>query len=139
MSATDEIDLPPGSVLTDPPRLLLANVRPYAIAILLHKGCISDYELEATLVAHCNIDDLKVGGIDPFDDEELVGTRLQKLVNQSIDELAGEGIIVWSQASRNWVLTLDHPSKILKWAISTNAALPPRMPLYMKDQTNVAP
>lgn len=131
MNATANSDLPPGSVFDDPPRLLLANLRAYAIAILLHKGSITECELEATLVPHCNIDDLKVGGIDPFDEQELMGTRLQKLVTNIINELVAEETVEWSSATKRWVLTLKCPSRIVKWAIATNGMLPPPIRQYV--------
>jgi hypothetical protein len=126
-------DLPPGSVLDDPPRLTLAALRPYAVALLLHKGWLSVEELAATLTAHCNIEDLKVGGTDPFDGVEYDGTRLERLIEQAIDELVAQGILQHSKATQNWVPTPRGIGRFTRWAAVLNAVLPAGILMYIQQ------
>jgi hypothetical protein len=133
MNAGETTYLPPGSLLDNPPRLALANIRPYAVAILLHKGWLSRMELAATVIPHCNIDDLKVGSIDPFDGIEHDGTRLEKLIDQLLDEFSNEGFLQWSEATQNWIVATEKISKLVQHAITLNAMLPPQLLQYVQD------
>jgi hypothetical protein len=126
-------DLPPGSLFDDPPRLTLAALRPYTVALLLHKGWVSTEELVATLTAHCNIEDLKVGGIDPFDGVEYDGTRLERLIEQAIDELIVQGILQYSKATQNWVPTPRGIGRFTRWAAALNAVLPAGILMYVQQ------
>lgn len=129
----DETDVPPGSVWDEPPRLTLAQIRPYAVAVLMHQGSLTKAALEATLVPHCNIDDLKVGGVDPFDGVEYDGTRLEKLVEQIIQEMAAEKTIAYSAATCCWVFAPQAVHRALRWAIGLNCALPPSLAQYVQQ------
>lgn len=108
----------------EPPLLSLANVRPYCVALLLHKGYIVRHDVIATLTSHANIDDLRVGGVDPFDNIEYDGSRLEKLVDEYIGENVKAGVLQWNSSCKVWELTPGSVHRVVQWAITLNGALP---------------
>lgn len=135
VNATPEAHVPPGSVWDDPPRLTLANVRPYGAALLLHRGRIKKSDLQATLVPHCNVEDLKVGSIDPFDGVECDDTRLVRLIDGYLEELRADGMVSYSSANSEWVLATAKLGIIVQWAITLNGSLPPNIRQYVNQDT----
>lgn len=117
-------ELPPGALLADPPRLTLAQLRGYAIALLMHKGWLSACELQATVASHCNIDDLKVGGVDPFTDLAHDGTRLEALIEELFLEFSSSGLVYWDSDQRVWMPALKRISKFVQFSICLNCDLP---------------
>ena len=108
----------------EPPFLSLANVRPYVSALILHKGYVVRHDVVATITPHCNIDDLRVGGVDPFDRIEYDGSRLEKLADQVIGEFVNDGILEWNEGRAVWSVTALGLGRTIRWCVLLNAALP---------------
>jgi hypothetical protein len=129
-----------GLLIDETPLMTTANVRPYAIAILLHRGAIGSAELIASLVPHCRISDLKDGEWDPLDEEWCEGTRLEKLVDEVLGELTSEGIVRYNETLDLWVLTANDISKIISWVAALGARIPQHLLLELsRDQLTRIP
>ena len=109
----------------EPPDLSLADIRPYCISILMHKGYLVRHEIVSTLTCHCNLDDLRIGGVDPSDGLEYDGSRLEKLADQFIGEAVNSGLLEWSESKQAWILGPSHSGRCLQWAIALNTSMPP--------------
>jgi hypothetical protein len=121
------LDLPPGSVgafIENLPMLTSAHVRPFVVAILLHRGAVKHHEVIASLVPHCCNDDLKVGGWDPLDNDYCEGTRVEKLVDEVLGEFVSEGIVRYNEEQDLWVLTANHIPRIISWVTALGARMP---------------
>jgi hypothetical protein len=116
-----------GPLMDELPTLTNAQVRPYVIATLLHRGAVKSEEITACLVSHCNSSDLKVGDWDPVDSEWCESTRLEKIVDEVFGELVAEGTVRYNEELNLWVLTSQNISKIISWV----AALGARMPQHL--------
>lgn len=131
---TQELELLAGAVgafFDDVPRLTTAIVRPYVIAILLHRGAVSPREVLASLTPHCQHADLKVGGYDDEDDgEEYEGTRAESLIDEVLGELVIEGILRYSESKDLWILTTRDLSRVISWT----AALGGRIPQHLLSE-----
>lgn len=108
-------ELPPGSVLVSLKPFTVAAIRPYLIAILLHRGCFSCHDLVSTLIPHCDISDLKTSENDQ--------TRLEVLVDNVIDEFLGEGLIEHDELIDEYVLTAS-VGRVTSWCAALNAEMP---------------
>lgn len=117
------LELPPGSVLTSLAPLTGAVIRPYLIAILLHRSRCSCHDVTSTLIPHCDISDLKTG-----DDDR---TRLEALVDGVIDEFLGEGLIKHDELMDDYVLTASI-GRVTSWCAALNA----EMPAIVKEAIN---
>jgi hypothetical protein len=136
-------EMPPGCVgalIDDLPLLTTAQVRPYVIATLLHRGAAKDSEIVASLVPHCSTDDLRVEGWDPFDEEYCEGTRLEKLVYEVLGEFVGEGLVRYNEEQDLWVLTTKDISKVVSWVAALGARMPQHLLMEMsREQINRLP
>lgn len=110
-----DLELPPGSVLTSLAPLTEAVVRPYLIAVLLHRSRCSCHDLISTLIPHCDISDLKTGEDDR--------TRLEVLADSVIDEFLGEGLIEHDELMDDYVLTASI-GRVTSWCAALNAEMP---------------
>lgn len=126
-------ELPPGALLTNPPRLTLAQLRGYAIALLMHRGWLSACELQATVVPHCNIDDLKVGGIDPFTDSVHDGTRLEALIEELFLEFSNSELLYWDKEQKVWMPALKRIAKFVQFSVCLNCDLPDTVRKYIQQ------
>lgn len=131
------LDLPPGSVgafVEDMPMLTSAHVRPFVVAILLHRGAVRPSEVVASLVPHCCSEDLKVGGWDPLDNEYCEGTRLEKLIDEVLGEFVLEGIVRYNEDLDLWVLTTKDLPRVISWVTSLGARMPQHLLAEMSKQ-----
>lgn len=128
-----------GLLIDEMPMLLASNVKPYVIAILLHRGAVRRHEIQASLVSHCSISDLKVGEWDSLNDDYCETTRLEELIDEVLGDFVSEGILRYSEARDMWVLTGSNISTIISWAAATGAKLPHHliMELTHKQQSRV--
>ena len=137
MNSIKYLDLPPGSVgafIDDTPMLSSAHVRPFVVAILLHRGAVRYNEVISSLVPHCCTDDLKVGGWDPLDNDYCDGTRLEKLVDEVLGEFTAEGIVRYNEEQDLWVLTSKDIPKIISWVTALGARMPQHLLMEMSKQ-----
>ena len=121
------LELPPGSVgafIDNLPVLTSAYVRPFVIAILLHRGAVRRDEVIASLIPHCRSDDLRVGAWDSLDDDYCEGTRLEKLIDEVLGEFMAEEIVRYNEKQDLWVLTAKRIPKIISWVTSLGARMP---------------
>lgn len=117
----------PGSVgafIDDLPLLTTAHVKPYVIAILLHRGAVRRPEIVASLTPHCLLDDLRVGAWDPLDGEYCEGTRLEKIIDEVLGEFVYDGTLRYNEELDIWVLTTQHLPKTISWIASLGAKMP---------------
>jgi hypothetical protein len=136
-------EMPPGCVgalIDEVPLLTTAQVRPYVIATLLHRGAAKDSEIISSLVSHCPSSDLKVGGWDPFDEEYCEGTRLEKMVNEVLGEFVSEGLVRYNEEQGLWVLTTGNIPKVISWVAALGAKMPQHLLMEMsREQLNRLP
>lgn len=129
--------MPPGCVgalADDIPLLTTAQVRPYVVATLLHRGAARDSEIIGSLVPHCTPGDLRVGGWDPFDEEYCEGTRLEKLVDEVLGEFVSEGLVRYNEAQDLWVLTTQDIPRVISWVASLGAKMPQHLLMEMSRE-----
>jgi hypothetical protein len=114
--------------------LTTAHVRPFVVAILLHRGAVKPHEVWASLTPHCCSDDLKVGGWDPLDNDYCEGTRVEKLVDEVLGEFVSEGLVRYNEEQDLWVLTANHIPKVISWVTALGARMPQHLLCEMTKQ-----
>lgn len=144
MSGINQInDIAPSSVgalVDDTPLLTAAHVRPYVIAILLHRGAVRSSEIIASLVPNCNTSDLKIGEWDPLDEEWCDSTRAEKLVDEVLGEFVSEGVVRYNESLDLWVLTANDISRVISWVAALGARMPQHVLLDLsRDQIKRIP
>jgi hypothetical protein len=133
----DRTEMPPGCVgalVDDLPLLTTAQVRPYVIATLLHRGAAKDSEIMASLIPHCSGDDLRVGGWDPFDEEYCEGTRLEKMVGEVLGEFVSEKLVRYNEELDLWVLTTNDIPRVISWVASLGGKMPNHLLMEMSRE-----
>lgn len=121
----------------EPPMILPADVRPYIVAILLHRGSISVRDAIASISPHCGIEDLKVGAWDPLSQDHCEGTRLEKIVESILQEFVEIKIVKYVEETDAWVLTADRITTIVSWVTTLNASFPNQFAnLFMEKFTD---
>jgi hypothetical protein len=134
-SAKHELPGGIGLFIDEMPLLTTAQVRPYVIATLLHRGAVRYGEVLSSLTPHCSMSDLKTGEWDPLDGEWCESTRLEKLVDEVLGEFTCEGIVRYNEEQELWVLTSKHLSTIISWVAALGAKMPSHLLMEMsRDQ-----
>jgi hypothetical protein len=124
-----------GLLVDEIPLLTVAHVKPYIVAILLHRGAVRRHEVVASLVSHCNQLDLKVGGWDPMEDDYCEDTtRMEKIIDESIGEFVSEKLLRYNEEQDIWVLTADCLPTIVSWVTSLGAKLPQHLSYELSRQ-----
>lgn len=114
-----------GSVWIDEtPRLDQSRIRPFIVSMLLFRGAVRPEEIVHMLSAVCNREDLIEGAWDPFDQDYSEGSRLEKLVLESLGEMTSRGILRYNDSRGIWVLTGSDISQIIYWCAALSARLP---------------
>ncbi|MEJ2510249.1 MAG: hypothetical protein P8Y72_01495 [Anaerolineales bacterium] len=131
-------DMPAGSVgaLGDSlPLLTVPIVRPYIIAILLHRGAVTRVEVLHALTGLCCQSDIRVGGWDPYDEDWCEGTRVEKVVDLALGEMVAENYLRYNPEKEIWVLTPDNLGGVISWAAATGSRIPTHLLIDMgRDQ-----
>jgi hypothetical protein len=126
-----------GPFIDDRPLLTHATVKPYIVAILLHRGAVSFGEVLAALTPHCADVDLKVGLWDDKENYESDRSRLEHLVGEVLGEMVGTGILRYNEEQDIWVLSVGENRKnlpkIINWVAATGAQLPHHILLEMSQ------
>jgi hypothetical protein len=132
------IDLPGsvGSINDDTPLIMPAQVRPYAVAMLLHCGWITEWSLVAAISPGCNTEDLKVGAWDPLTQDYCDGTRLELLVTGVIAEFKDLGLIEFDSSLGRYYLTDNDLTKVISWVATLNAQLPASLNRRIAERQN---
>ena len=124
-----------GACIDEVPRLTTALVRPYVVAILLHRGAVKSHEVIASLTPHCLIDDLRVGEWDPFEQDWCDDkTRAERLVDEVLGEFVIEGLVRYNEEQDLWVLTSQNLPRIISWIAATGARMPPHLLISMSRE-----
>jgi hypothetical protein len=126
-----------GPFIDDRPLLTHATVKPYIVAILLHRGAVSFGEVLAALTPHCADVDLKVGLWDDKENYQSDRSRLEHLVGEVLGEMVGTGILRYNEEQDIWVLSVGENRKnlpkIINWVAATGAQLPHHVLLEMSQ------
>jgi hypothetical protein len=107
-----------GALIDDLPLIVPANVRPYLIAIVLHRGALAKHELVAALTPHCSMCDLKVGGWSSLEADYSDSTRLETIVDEVLGEFVAQRLLRYNEESLSlnaYLLTL-----VLPWLFAIN-------------------
>jgi hypothetical protein len=116
------------------PLLTTAHIKPYIVAILLHRGAVRDFEIINSLTPHCQTSDLKIGGWDPLEEEWCEGTRLEKLIDEALGEFVAEGVLRYNESRNLWVLTANDISVVISWVASLGAKIPQHLLLELSRE-----
>ena len=127
-----------GPFIDDRPLLTHATIKPYIIAILLHRGAISFGEVLAALTPHCADIDLKIGLWDEIENYHVADrSRLEVLVEEVLGEMVSIGILRYNEEQDIWVLSVGENRKnlpkIINWVAATGAQLPHHVLLEMSQ------
>jgi len=113
-----------GALFEDVPPLQVAHIRPYVIAILLHRGAVRSGEVEACLIPHCLTDDIREGAWDELINDYRESSKLKELIDEVLGEMTIEGILRYNEELDIWVLTPTATRKAISWVAETNGMMP---------------
>jgi hypothetical protein len=127
-----------GPFIDELPLVTHANIKPYIIAILLHRGAVKFNEILTAVSIHCPQIDLKVGGWDPVENCETEDrTRLEILTEEVLGQMTGDGFLRYNEEWDFWVLSLGENNRniptIINWVTSTGAQLPKHVLMDMSE------
>ena len=120
-----------GPLIDDLPSLTHAHVKPYVIAVLLHRGAVSFMEIVGSITPHCSINELRI--CDEYGDAGFEKTRLELLVEEVLGEMVAEGILRYNEDKDIWVLSpgerKQNVPKIISWVATLGGQLPHHLAL----------
>jgi len=125
-----------GPFIDELPIVSHANIKPYVIAIALHRGAVRFQEVLTALTPHCPQIDLKIGAWDSLENCEVDDkTRLELLVEEVLGEMVSAGLLRYNAEEDFWVLSVGGNNKnlptIVNWVSATGAQLPQHILLDM--------
>lgn len=104
-------ELAPGTIgplLDQVPLLTHAMVRPYVVAIALHRGAVRASELYAALVPHCPAADLKTGAWSALAGDYIESTRMELIVDEVLGEFVANKLLRYNEKENMWVADEKH-------------------------------
>jgi hypothetical protein len=113
-----------GTLFQDVPSLQVAHIRPYVIAILLHRGAVRSEEVMACLIPHCSTDDIREGAWDELINDYRESSKAKELIDEVLGEMTIEGLIRYNKELDIWVLTPFATRKAISWVAETNGMMP---------------
>jgi len=117
-----------GPLVDENPLLTHAHIRPYIIAILLHRGGVRFDEILSALTPHAAQIDLKVGAYGELDDCDPDKSRLELLTEEVLAEMLIERLIRYNDEKDLWVLSngkkQNNLTTIIAWASVTGGQIP---------------
>lgn len=117
-----------GPYIDETPLINHAHIRPYIIAILLHRGGVSFSEVLQALTPHCAHVDLKVGAYGDFEDCDPDKSKVEILVEEVLGEMVAQQILRYNEKRDLWVLSLGqnkrHLTTIIGWASTLGGQIP---------------
>lgn len=128
----DLADLAPGSVgplIDDVPLVTEAMVRPYVIAISLHRGAVRLGELLTALVPHLCPNDLKSGAWSALEADYVDETRAELVCLNVLAEFVAEGLLRYNDTTDCWVAAETKDS--LRFWVSKASELDGQLPLHL--------
>jgi hypothetical protein len=124
------VDIPGcvGAFVDEIPLVTHAMLRPYVIAILLHRKAVRLSEIMAAVTPHCSSIDLKIGAWGEYEDTEPNKTRLEIIAEEVLGKMVASGLIVYNKSQDFWVLTRGEKDQnlttVISWVSSLDAQLP---------------
>lgn len=117
-----------GPFIDEVPLVTHAMIRPYVIAILLHRKAVRIGEIMAAVTPHCSSIDLKIGAWGEYEDTYPNKTRLEIIAEEVLGRMVASGLIVYSKSQDFWVLTRgdrdQNLTTVISWVSSLDAQLP---------------
>lgn len=125
-----------GPFIDELPIVSHANVKPYIVAILLHRGAVRFQEILAAITPHCPQIDLKIGAWDSIENYEIDDkTRLELLAEEVLGEMVSSGLLRYNEEQDFWVLAVGENNRnlptIVNWVSATGGQLPQHILLDM--------
>lgn len=142
MASTNDCDFVCGAVGTlidELPLITHAHVKPYIVAILLHRGAVRFNEIISSISPHCAVVDLRVGAWDEIENCEIEDkTRLELIVEEVLGEMVSSGMLRYNETHDLWVLSVGSNQcnlpKIMNWVSATDGQLPHHILLDLSKQ-----
>lgn len=118
-----------GPFIEELPLVTHASVKPYIIAILLHRGAVRFTEVITCLTQHCPSVDLKLGAWDAIENCDVSDkTRLELITEEVLGEMVAQGILRYNEERELWVLQVGRNKRylpeIINWVSATSGQLP---------------
>lgn len=117
-----------GPFIDENPLLTHAHVKPYIIAILLHRGGVSFGEVVSALIPHCAQIDIKTGAYGELIDCDPDKSRLEILIEETLGEMVATQLLRYNDEKDLWVLSLGENQRnlttVLSWVSTLGGQLP---------------
>ena len=117
-----------GALIDDLPRVTHANVKPYIIAVLLHRGAVSFSEVVSSISPHCPLDDLRI-------EDDYEKSTLELIVEEVLGEMVAGRILRYNEDKDLWVIDPGSNNQnvptVISWAATTGAQIPHHFTLEM--------
>jgi len=117
-----------GALIDDLPRVTHANVKPYIIAVLLHRGAVSFSEVVSSISPHCPLDDLRI-------EDDYEKSTLELIVEEVLGEMVAGRILRYNEDKDLWVIDPGSNNQnvptVISWASTTGAQIPHHFTLEM--------
>jgi hypothetical protein len=121
-----------GPFIDDTPLITHAHIKPYVIAILLHRGAVRFHEIISSVAPHCAAIDLKVGAWDSIENCSVDDmTRLELLVGEVLGEMVGTKLLRYNEEQDLWVMSLGDNRQNLPTFINWVASLGGQLPAHL--------
>lgn len=135
-----------GPLIEDLPLVTHATVKPYIVAILLHRGAVRFNEIISSIAPHCPMIDLRVGVWDDIENCDIDDkTRLELITEEVLGEMVSSGLLRYNEEQDFWVLSVGANNRnlptIVNWVSATGGQLPHHILLDMsaKDLARLKP
>ena len=126
-SESDFIPSAAGAFVDEVPLLTHAIVRPYIIAILLHRKAVRMSEVLMAICPHCSSLDLKCGAWGEYEDSYPDMNKLEILVFEVLGEMVSSKLIYYNEEKAFWVLTSGENNSnitVISWASTLGGQMP---------------
>ena len=124
-----------GPFIDDQPLITHARIKPYIVAILLHRGAVRFNEVLGALTPHCAQVDIKMGMWDgaPYQIDDR--SRLEYLIEEVLGEMVSQRILRYNEERDFWVLSVgdnrQNLPKIINWVAAVGGQIPDHLLLEM--------
>lgn len=127
-SESDFIPSSVGAFVDDVPLVTHAIVRPYIIAILLHRKAVRMNEVLMAISPHCSTLDLKCGAWGEYEDSYPDMNKLEIVVLEVLGEMVSARLVYFNEKKDLWVLTSGNNginiTTIVSWVSTLGGQMP---------------